>query len=144
MATIQLYNHTAQLFQAGSNIAADTYKVILLNASASFDATHTTVDQVTNTGAYEVYGNGWTQGGETIANVAMTTVDTNDSKFAGDNISVAISGGNLGPFSAYVIVNSTDSKPLAYVTLDAPATVVDGVYAQIVWNTDGIIRIDYT
>ena len=31
---------------------------------------------------------GWTAGGVTIANVAVTTVTTNDAKLTGDNISV--------------------------------------------------------
>ena len=144
MPTSQLYDHTVNLFVSGANSTADTYKVILLSSAATFVAAATTVDEVTNSGANEVSGNGWTAGGMTIGNPTITQVTTNDSQFSGDNIITEISGGDLGPFSAYVIVNSTDSKPLAYITLDAPETVTSGLYAQIAWPSDGIIKFTYT
>lgn len=142
MATIQLYNHTAQLFASGTCIAGDTYKMMLLNSSASFNAAHTALTTVSNAGAYEVYGNGWTQGGETLANVAITTVTTNDAKFDADDVLKAITGGSLGPYSAYVLFNDTDANdpPLAFVTLTAAQTVADGGVAGAIWNTDGIFK----
>lgn len=142
MATIQLYNHTANLFASGTCIAADTYKMMLLNSSASFDATDTQLTQVSNAGAYEVSGNGWDVGGEPLANVAFAIATTNDSTFDADDVLVTISGGNLGPYSAYVIYNDTDANdpPLAYVTLTAPQTVADGGVAGAIWNASGIFK----
>ena len=75
--TIQLYNHTVNRFISGLNGPSDTYKVELLSASASFNAAHTTKDEVDASGAYEVYGNGWTQGGITLSNWAYSVDDTN-------------------------------------------------------------------
>lgn len=142
MATIQLYNHTAALFASGTCIAGDTYKVMLLNSSASFNAAHTALTTVSNAGAYEVSGNGWDVGGEPLASVAIGTVTTNDAAFTAANLLVNISGGSLGPYSAYVIYNDTDANdpPLAFVTLTAAQTVADGGVAGAIWNTDGIFK----
>lgn len=144
MATMQLYNHTAARFASGANTAADTYKMVLLNLTATFDATDTALTDVTNAGAYEIYGNGWTQGGETLANVTIETTTTNDAKFDADDVLVEISGGSLGPYSAYVITNSTDDKLVCYVALSAAQTVADGGVAGAIWNSSGIITFTVT
>lgn len=146
MSTITLYNHTVARFVTGANAAADTYKVMLLSSSASFNATHTTLDQVSNTGSYEVYGNGWPQGGFTLTGVTLALATTNDAAFDAADVSQAISGGALGPFSAYVIYNDTDSDnpPLAYVALTSAQTVSDGNTAGIAWDADGIVKFSYT
>jgi hypothetical protein len=141
MATISLYNHTARRFMDGSNGAADTYKVMLLNSSASFNATHTTLTQVSNANAYEVYGHGWTQLGETLASVVVSTITTNDAMFDAADVLVNITGGALGPYSAYVIYNDTDADdpPVAYVALTSPVTTADGAVAGMIWASNGII-----
>lgn len=142
MATIQLYNHTAALFASGTCVAGDTYKVMLLNSSASFNATHTALTTVSNAGAYEVSGNGWTTGGMALTGVTIGTVTTNDATFDAADLLVPISGGSLGPYSSYVIYNDTDANdpPLAFVTLTAAQTVADGGVAGAIWNADGIIK----
>lgn len=144
MPTISLYNHTAGRFMTGANSASDTYKVMLLTAAASFNATHTTLAQVSSSGAYEVSGNGWPTGGFTLTGVTVGTVTTNDAAFDAADVSQAISGGDLGPFSSYVIYNDTDTDdpPIAFVTLDAPQTIADGNILGIAWNADGIVKIN--
>jgi hypothetical protein len=141
MATISLYNHTALRFINGSNSAADTYKIMLLNSSASFNATHTTLTQVSNAAAYEVSGNGWAVGGQTLQNVLLTTLGTNGAMFYADDLTVTISGGSLGPFKSYVVYNATDtnSPPVAFVLLDAAQTIADGNAVVIAWNASGIV-----
>ena len=142
MATIQIYNHTAQLFASGQCLPSDTFKLMLLDSSASFDATDTTLDAVSNSGAYEVFGNGWTEGGEELDNVAVTTVTTNDAKFDADDVLVEITGGALDPYSYQVLFDSThvDSPPLAFITLTAAQTIADGGIAGAVWNLNGIFK----
>lgn len=144
MSSIQLYDHTAYLFMSGANSDADTYKVELLDDNATFNAAHTTKDEVDGSGAYEVYGNGWTQGGEALANVVIEQ-DGNDSKLDADDLAVDISGGDLGPYKKYVVLNNTDGDiPLAFITMDSAQTVTDGNVAGINWNADGIIRSNVT
>jgi hypothetical protein len=142
MSTVSLYNHSAARFVTGANAAADTYKVMLLSAAASFNATHTTLAQVSNTGAYEVYGHGWAQGGVTLASVTLALATTNDAMFDAADVAQAISGGDLGPYSAYVIYNDTDTDdpPVAYVQLSGAQSVSDGNVAGITWDADGIVK----
>jgi len=141
MSTSSLYNHTAKLIMSGTCIAGDTYKVMLLNSSASFNATHTTLAQVSNSGAYEVYGNGWTQGGLALTSVAIDTITTNDAMFDAADLLVTATGGAIGPYSAYVIYNDTDTDdpPLVYTALTAPVTVAEGAVAGMIWPATGII-----
>lgn len=139
--TASMYNHTANRFQSGANAAGDVYKAILLSASASFVATHTTINQVTNTGAYEVSGNGWTAGGETLAGVTIPSKDTNDSMFDANDISVDAVGGDIGPASAVVLVNSTDGTPEVFINFGEARTANVGTPFKITWDAAGIVEV---
>lgn len=143
VATLQFYNSAANRIQSGLDVAADTYKVALLSAAATFNAGHTTLAQVTDSGADEVLGYGWASGGGVLENVTITVVNTTDSMFDADDISVDISGGDLGPIAAYVIYNDTDADdpPIAFVALDPAITVEDGYTLRIPWSVDGIFRV---
>lgn len=136
MATLQLYNHTAQRFASGANSSADTYKVKLLTAG-TFDATNTTLAA---TGGTEVAnGNGYTTGGQALTNVAVTTVTTNDAKFDADDVSWAISGGSVSALAA-VLYNDTDANdpPVAFIDFGGTRTVSSGSNFVLSWNADGI------
>lgn len=131
MATIQHYNHTASLLQPGGIDLTDTWTVVLLDSNAAFDATHTTLTAATNSGAWEVSGSGWTEGGEAISNVAGAIANTNEGEITADTLTVSITGGDLGPFDHYLIC--VGDVPLSCVTLSTSKTVLDGYNAQIPW-----------
>jgi hypothetical protein len=134
--TISLYNHTAARFASGANAVGDTYKVKLLTA-ATFDASHTTLS---GTGGTEVANaNGYTTGGATLTNVAVTTVTTNDAKFDADDASWTASGGPVTA-SFGIIYNDTDADdpPVAFIDFDGSQSAGDGTDFLIVWNTNGI------
>lgn len=134
--TISLYNHTAKLFAEGSNAAADTYKVKLYSA-ATFDATDTTLTDVGGTEA--TAGTGYTAGGETLANVAVTTVTTNDAKFDADDVTWTASGGSITASYAVIYNDAdTDDPPLAFIDFDGSQSAGDGTDFKIVWNANGI------
>lgn len=135
--TFSLYNHTAQRFASGANAAADTYKVKLLTA-ATFNATHTTL---AGTGGTEVAsGNGYTTGGATLANVAITTVTTNDAKFDADDVVWSASGGAITA-SYGILYNDTDTDdpPVAFIDFGGSESAGDGTDFRIVWNASGIV-----
>jgi hypothetical protein len=135
--SISLYNHTVQRFASGANAVGDTYKVKLLTA-ATFDASHTTLAA---TGGTEVAnGNGYTTGGATLANVAVTTVTTNDAKFDADDVTWAASGGAIAASFA-IIYNDTDADdpPVAFIDFDGSESAGDGTDFKIIWNADGIV-----
>lgn len=134
--TISLYNHTAKLFAEGSNAAADTYKVKLYT-TATFDATNTTLAGITGTEA--TAGTGYTAGGQALANVAVTTVTTNDAKFDADDLVWTASGGSITA-SYGVIYNDTDANdpPIAFIDFDGSQSAGNGTEFKIVWNASGI------
>ena len=134
--TISLYNHTAKLFADGSNAVGDTYKLKLYSA-ATFDASHTTLTGVGGTEA--TTGTGYTAGGQSLANVAVTTVTTNDAKFDADDVTWTASGGSITA-SYGVIYNDTDTDdpPLAFIDFDGSQSAGDGTDFKVVWNANGI------
>ena len=134
--TISLYNQTAKLFADGSNAVADTYKVALYTA-ATFDATNTTLAGVTKTEA--TTGTGYTAGGQALANVAVTTVTTNDAKFDADDVVWTASGGSITASYA-IIYNDTDANdpPLAFIDFDGSQSAGDTTDFKVVWNANGI------
>jgi len=135
--TISLYNHTRARFASGANAVGDTYKVKLLTA-ATFNATHTTLAA---TGGTEVAnGNGYTTGGATLANAAVTTVNTNEAKFDADDVTWAASGGAITASFA-ILYNNTDvdDPPVAFIDFDGAETAGTGTDFKIIWNANGIV-----
>jgi len=134
--TISLYNQTAKLFADGSNAVADTYKVALYTA-ATFNAADTTLAGVTKTEASG--GTGYTAGCQALANVAVTTVTTNDAKFDADDVVWTASGGSITASYA-IIYNDTDvnDPPLAFIDFDGSQSAGDTTDFKVVWNANGI------
>lgn len=135
--TLSLYNHTAQRFASGANASGDTYKVKLLTA-ATFDGTHTTLAA---TGGTEVANaNGYTTGGATLANVAVTTVTTNDAMFDANDVTWTASGGALSASYA-ILYNDTDANdpPVVFIDFGGTESAADGTDFKIVWNASGIL-----
>lgn len=134
--TVSLYNHTSKRFADGSNAASDTFKVMLCTA-ATFNAADTTLAGITKTEVAS--GNGYTTGGAALANVAVTTVTTNDAKFDADDVSWTASGGSI--ISSYgILYNDTDSgdPPVAFIDFGGSQSAGDGTDMKIVWNANGI------
>jgi len=135
--TISLYNHTASRFASGANAVGDTYKVKLLSA-ATFDASHTTLAATGGTEA--TTGTGYTAGGATLANVAVSTVTTNDAKFDADDVTWTASGGAIEAACA-IIYNDTDADdpPVAFIDFDGTQSAGDGTDFKIIWDAAGIV-----
>lgn len=140
--TITPYNHTLKKI-ANKEFTLSTLKVMLLNQAAvtGFDASNTTLTQVLTGAQDEVSGNGWTAGGETIANVAVSTVTTNDAALDGDDISKTASGGSIGPAYGAVIYDDTDASdaPLAMIDFGQSEEAGDTTDFKVIWPTGGII-----
>lgn len=134
--TVSLYNHTAAKFADGSFIPGDTYKVMLCTA-ATFTAADTTLAGITKT--EHSNANGYTTGGATLANVAVTTVTTNDAKFDADDVTWTASGGPITASYA-IIYNDTDTNdpPLAFIDFGGSESAGDGTDFKLVWNASGI------
>jgi len=142
--TISRYNHTPKLF-LNKELTLSTLRVMLLDDNAVFDASDTALSDVLAGDATEVSGNGWTAGGETIASVAVTTVDTDGAMIDGNDISVTASGGSIGPASAAVIYDDSMTlpadAPLWYIDFGGAETAGVGTDFKISFNANGIARI---
>lgn len=131
---MNFYNHTRKLFANGDvNIA--NLKVILVGSGYTFSATETAM---TTINAQEVSGNGWTAGGEAVANAALTVTNTNEAKLDGDDISVTATGGDIGPATQLVVYDATNNYPLFQYSFASSQTAGDGTPFNVTWNASGI------
>ena len=138
--TISLYNHTSKLF-ANGEVDLTGLKVVLLNAAGTFTAANTAYADIS---ANEVSGNGWDSGGEAVANATVTTVTTNDARLDADDLSIAASGGDIGPAENAVLRDATNNKLLAHISFGEAKTADSGTDFEIVWDSTGIINWTYT
>jgi hypothetical protein len=137
MATISLYNHTRSRFASGANAAADTYRVILCTA-ATFNAADTTLAGITYTEVTNA--NGYTTGGQALANVVVSIVSTSNARFDADDSSWAATGAGISASRA-ILVNATDanSPPVAFIDLGGTQTAAAGTNFLLRWAAGGII-----
>jgi hypothetical protein len=140
--TISQYDHTAKLL-LNKEVVFANLKVELLNASATFVASHTAKNSVDNTGAYQVSGNGWASGGPSLASVAVTQVTTNDAMLDAADVSVTASGGSIGPAYAAFVYETDNNKPLWYIDFGQAESAGDTTDFKIIWNANGIVRLTY-
>lgn len=129
------YDDMAKRF-ANKEVDLANLKAMLLSGY-TLDTTHTSVS--TSIAAAEVAGNGWTVGGEAIANAAVSQVNANDAMLDGDDIVVTATGGDIGPFDAIVIYDATNDTPLAHYQFAADQTVPQDTPIKLVWSTAGIV-----
>lgn len=137
--TVTLYNHTAKLL-ANKEVTLTTIKAMLVN-NHTFDVTDTDLSGITGN---EVSGSGWDVGGELIANVAVTTVTTNDAKLDGDDISVTATGGAIGIADGCVIYDDTGNFPLAYYDFGGDQEAGEGTDFRLTFNASGIFTFTVT
>lgn len=140
--TATLYNQAAKKF-ANAEVNLADLKFMLLNSSAAFDATDTSIDDVAGAGSpthpNEVSGNGWTQGGEALANAAVTTVTTNDAKLDADDIAKTATGGSIGPANYGVIYEETSGDVLVFVDFDGAKEAGETTQFKILFAAGGIV-----
>ena len=117
--SLNRYNHTAKRL-LNKEVDLANIKLMLLDNTASFTGAHTSVDQVAGAAsphrAKEVYGNGWAEGGEQFANLAVTIVNTDDAKIDADDISKTATSGPIGPAYKGLILDGTNLFPLWFVS----------------------------
>lgn len=145
--TVSTYNHTAEkLLKLSLTSEAANFYLELLSGDASFLASHTTKAQVDNSGGYEVHGNGWDQGGENLANVAVSTVTTNDGMIDADDVQVTATGGSIGPADAALVYvdeggAGTTKSPLWFIDFGESKTATVGNVFPVIWNVSGLAQV---
>ncbi len=138
--TVSIYNQAKHdILDSTLDLDGDTLKVALLNNSATFTATNTVFSDVS---ANELAnGNGYTTGGVTLANKAVTH-SGGTSTFDADDAVWTASGGSIGPTYKAVIYDTTLSNRLiAFIDFGGANTAGDGTQFKIVWNASGIFTL---
>lgn len=144
--TISLYNHTTRKL-ADQSINFLTLKLMLLTNSATFNATHTALSGPAGAGsANQVSGNGWAAGGEVLANVTVTSVNTNDAAFDADDVVKLATTGPIGPAYKAVLYDDSDANdaPLVFIDFGESVSAGESTDFKIIWSANGIVRLDYT
>mgnify|MGYP000205017885 CR=1 FL=1 len=139
--TISRYNHTVKKL-LNKEIDYTTLKMMLLNNSATFTATNTTLDQVAGANtpprANEVSGNGWTTGGIALASVTVAIATTNDANIDATDISVTATGGSIGPAYKAVIYDDTGDVPLWFIDFGQVEEAGETTDFKFIFNAAGI------
>lgn len=137
--TISLYNASCRRLAAGE-VSLSALRLMLVDGTTAFDASHSTLAAATDSGADEVDGNGWDAGGETLSGVSVSTVTTNDAKLDANDLSVTATGGSIGPAAAGILYDDDDADdaPLAYIDFDGSQEAEAGADFKVTWNAAGI------
>jgi hypothetical protein len=130
-----IYNRfKANLLNKEIDLEADTIKVMLLNNSHAFTATHNQKSEIV---ANEITGTGYTAGGAALANKAVTQAAT--SKWDADN--TAWTSASFTAYHAVIFDNTlTNDDLICSIDFGAAKTVSAGTFT-IQWHTDGIITL---
>ena len=119
---------------AGSG--ADTLKLILSNTAPNA-ATHTVRADTTELGT----ANGYTSGGQSIANVGTNTTGT--LTVAGTSVTWTATGGSIGPFQYVIMYNSTAAGgPLiGWWDYGSPLTLTTGQALTATISGSGVMTL---
>lgn len=130
-----VYNRfKANILNKVVDMEADTLKVMLLDSNHSFTATNNVIGDVS---ANEISGTGYTAGGATLANGAVTQAAT--TKFDADDTSWTTATFTANHAVIYDDTVGTDDLIASYDFGGAQA-VSAGTFT-ISWHADGIITI---
>ncbi len=128
-----IYNRfKANLMNKEVDLEADTIKVTLYNTSHSFtaaDTDYTTDNELATTGGY-------TQGGMTLANSAVTEAAT--TKWDADD--TAWTSATFSAFHAVIYDTSVTNDLIASIDFGGEKAVVAGTFT-IQWDAAGIITL---
>jgi hypothetical protein len=130
-----IYNRfKANLLNKEIDLEADTIKVMLLNNSHAFTATHNQKSEIV---ANEITGTGYTAGGAALANKAVTQAAT--SKWDADD--TAWTSASFTAYHAVIFDDTlTNDDLICSIDFGAAKTVSAGTFT-IQWHTDGIITL---
>ena len=126
----------SEILQEGHNLASDTLKIALYTSSASLGASTTAF-----TTSNEISGTGYSSGGVTLTNLAVSTTGTTAHFDADDPTWTSASFTANG---ALIYNSSNSNKAIAVLAFGGDFTVSSGTF-RIVFpaaGTTGIIRID--
>lgn len=138
------YNHSyRRLISKGlDNI---TFKAMLLDSGGTFNAAHTTLDQVAGavSGGHrpkEVSGGGWDEGGEVVTGLVVAIWNTNGYAIDMADTRETAVGASIGPYDNVVIYDADDGAPIWHIQNESTKEAGEATDNVIVWNAGGVLR----
>lgn len=130
-----IYNRfKANLMNKEVDLEADTIKVMLLDNSHSFTATHNQKSEIV---ANEINGTGYTAGGEALASKAVTQGAT--TKW--DAADVEWTNATFTAYHAVIYDDTlTNDDLIASIDFGGAKSVSDGTF-KIQWHANGIVTL---
>lgn len=110
-------------------------KMTLLNA-VNYDSQHTSMLSVLQSGALEVYGNGWPQGGAAL-NVEVAESRTDNAALLSKGVQLLAVDGNIGPALAAVI--HVNDKPYIFCDFEGEKFTLKNHYFSITFQDDVVL-----
>lgn len=135
-----LYRDTLANLLAGE-INKSGLKIALLDSTASFTAAHQTFDEVTDSGAKEVHGNNWNEGGVSLSGVVFETYGgLGNVRLKLNDVSRTVAGGSVTA-SAALIYDSTHPDKLAvcYIDFESERSAEQGMAFKFNFHPEGLI-----
>lgn len=135
MAILTISNNFKEIVGTGAiDLSSDTFKVALMGSGFTFDQdTHGTWADVSASELADGYG--YTAGGETlVVSSAWAQDNTNDKgTVSWDDVTWTASGGDIGPFRAAIIYDSThaDDIVVGCIDFETDVTTTDGNNFQL-------------
>lgn len=140
MADVIYNNFKKLIMNGGIDLDTDTIKVALVTSSYTPDQdTHDFFDDVTN----EVVGTGYTAGGASLANKAVTADNTdNEGVFDADDVSWTTSTITARGAVIYKSTGTASTSALiAYLDFSTDKVSTAGTFT-IAWNAEGILNLN--
>lgn len=146
MTTVSFFNNFIEdVGRKRIDLLNDVFKIILVNAY-TFNAAHNKYADVSNKELPTSHG--YTVGGIAIANKTWAWDNTNQfTKLDGDDISWHASGGDIGPFTGAIIVDTTVTSPTAtrlmqYIDFGGAQTILNNSDFKLVVNANGVFNVE--
>lgn len=140
MADVIYNNFKKLIMNGGIDLDTDTIKVALVTSSYTPDQdTHDFFDDVTN----EVSGTGYTAGGASLANKAVTADNTdNEGVFDADDVSWTTATITARAAVVYKSTGTASTSALiCYVDFGSDKVSTAGTFT-IAWNSEGILNLN--
>lgn len=140
MADVIYNNFKKLIMNGGIDLDTDTIKVALVTSSYTPDQdTHDFFDDVTN----EVVGTGYTAGGASLANKAVTADNTdNEGVFDADDVAWTTSTITARGAVIYKSTGTASTSALiAYLDFGSDKISTAGTFT-IAWNAEGILNLN--
>ncbi len=140
MASFNKFNSFVENLAEGViNLQSDALKVVLTNTAPA--AANSVFADLTEISA----GNGYTAGG-VAATVASSSQSGGTYKLVVDDVTITASGGSIGPFRYFVLIDDTPTSPakplIGWWDYGASITLNDGESVTVDFDaTNGVLQI---